>query len=178
VWPARLSIVYEPPAPFSLANTAVIAGVLAAVVILACAWVLRRRAPGAWIGSLVFLVLLAPTFGILTYSPVFAYDRYLHLPLMGIAYAAPGGHAGARARPGRQPCVRTVLAMMPPRHDWRVPRWCRAHLPSGRARWSLPGMAMAHNGLGATWSDAKSRRAIAAFERAAPDPARAQRTRT
>jgi tetratricopeptide (TPR) repeat protein len=176
VWPAQLSIVYEPPAPFTLANPAMIAGALAALVILTCAWVLRRRAPAAWIGSLVFLVLLAPTFGILTYSPVIAYDRYLHLPLLGIAYAlaagvgtvwgrAPSGAGGSRA------WLALVLAMIAA-EAWAA----RAALEPWRdslALWSRaveisPGMAMAYNGLGATWSDAGDRgRAIAAFERAA-----------
>jgi len=176
LWPARLSIVYEPPAPFTLANPAVISLVLAALVILACAWTLRRKAPAAWTGLLVFLVLLAPTFGILAYSPVIAYDRYLHLPLIGIAYAVAAGLAKwSRREPNGSRGSRAWIALVlvvTAAEAWAA----RAALVPWRdslAIWShaveiSPGMAMAHNGLGATWSDRGERaNAIAAFERAA-----------
>jgi len=176
LWPARLAIVYEPPAPFTLANPAVIAGVVTSLAIVSAAWMLRRRAGGAWTGLLVFVVLLAPTFGILTYSPVIAYDRYLHLPLLGPAFALSAGLA-ALLRTGRitttsvRGALLAFVLVVVAAEAWAA-RGALAHWRDSVAVWSRavevsPGMAMAHNGLGATWSErGEHERAIAAFERA------------
>ena len=86
-WPGALATVYEAPARYTLADPGVAWPVASALLVAAACWALRKRAPGLWTGGLVYFVLLAPTFAILRYSGVIAYDRYLHLPAFGLALA-------------------------------------------------------------------------------------------
>src|SRR5207247_4423504 len=86
-WPARLSTVYAAPARYTLADPAVTLPWTIAILAAATCIVLRKRAPGLLVGALMRLVLLAPTFAILRYSKVIAYDRYMHLPAAGLALA-------------------------------------------------------------------------------------------
>jgi spermidine synthase len=58
------------------------------VVVLALAiLLLARRWPALLVGSLLFLIALSPTFVILKWSRLIAYDRYLYFPWLGIAVA-------------------------------------------------------------------------------------------
>jgi len=173
LWPGELSTVYEAPARLALTLPAVALPMALAVGVLAAAVALRRSAPGLLAGGLVFFVLLAPTFAILRYSAVIAYDRYLHLPALGAAIALAAFVAPAWLRagtPGRTALAGSLVALalaaafatraalVPWRDTLGV--WRQAVRVS-------PGVPDAWNGLGATQSAAgRSDEALAAFQRA------------
>lgn len=177
VWPLDTSTVYAPPAPYTLANPAVAFAVAVAGAWATVAWLVRRRAPAVGVGLLVFGVLLAPTFGILRFSPVINYDRYLHLPLAGLALtlayalAAVTRTAGAPRR-----AVGALLVLVIAGEAWAT----RAALGPWRDSLALwrravavaPTVAPSHNGLGATLDERGDvAGAIASYERAiAVDP--------
>lgn len=174
-WPSQLSTVYAPPVPFTLANPAVLSGVLFTLALAAGAIAARRRLPALATGLATFALLLAPTFSIVRFSPVIAYDRYLHLPALGLALALAFAFAAASRR-WRVAMIAVVLAVASAEalatraalSPWRdsVAIWERAVQVS-------PGSAVAHNGLGATWSErGDGTRAVAVFARAVQaDPA-------
>jgi len=89
--PAGLSPVYPEPHPLSLSNT----GVLAALVgtcALALGLILSvRRSRALVAGSLIFLVLILPTLGIVGYSWVGASDKYVYLPAGGVVLVLAAG---------------------------------------------------------------------------------------
>src|SRR5262249_20931919 len=86
-WPAGLSTVYASPDVHALTRPTVALPIAGGVLAAAACIVLRKRQPGLLAGALVALILLTPTFALLRYSPVIAYDRYLHLPALGLAVA-------------------------------------------------------------------------------------------
>lgn len=177
VWPVNLSTVYAPPAPFAMSNPTVLLGVGLALALGLSAWALRRRAPALGGGLLVAVTLLTPTFGILRFSPVICYDRYLHLPMVGVAMAlAFGLAAGWRMPAPRRTIVAALLlvvvvgevvATRQAFEPWRdtLALWRRAVAVA-------PQVAPSHNGLGATLDErGDAAGAIAAFEQAiAVDP--------
>ena len=190
VWPAELSTVYAPPAPFSLTNPVVLAGAALGVGITLVAWFARRRGPALLAGWGVFVLLLAPTFGILRWSAEIAYDRYVQLPALGLAlmlaaalaafWRSPG-HAGptsgiTRSTP-RAPntAARTVLVLLVlllALAEAIVTRATLAHWRDSLTLWQhavrvSPGAPDSHNGLGTTYSELhQSAAAIAAYQRA------------
>jgi tetratricopeptide (TPR) repeat protein len=58
--------------------------ILATLVVTAVAFVLRRRAPALLAAWAVYLVILAPTLGLVHISEQIATDRYCYVPMMGL----------------------------------------------------------------------------------------------
>ncbi len=176
VWPVELSTVYASPAPFTLANPAVLAGVAGGVALSLAAWLARRRAPALLAGWSAFVLLLAPTFGILRFSAVIAYDRYVQLPAFGLALALAAALAAAWRAPGApRPAARAALVLAMLGLALAESAGTRATLAHWRDSLTLwrhavhvsPRVPDSHNGLGATYSELhESDAAIAEFERA------------
>lgn len=101
VWPARLSVVYPPPEPFSLANPAVLGGLSLIAVVTVALLLLRRRAPAGLTAWLFVVVALAPTFGVLAWSRQVAWDRYFYFPAVGLTLVLAAGLAVLWARSGQ-----------------------------------------------------------------------------
>ena len=101
VWPVSLSVVYPPPAPFSPAHPAVLAGLAAVAVLTVSAFALRRRFPAGWTAWLFVILTLAPTFGVVAWSRQVAWDRYFYLSAVGLALAGAAGFASLWTRLGR-----------------------------------------------------------------------------
>lgn len=100
-----------PPEPDA---AAAVTGLLFLTALLLAAWAARRRLPAASVGLLWFLAALAPASGIVPlHNPVA--ERYLYLPLAGIALAAAATleAAARRLRPGRPGTALAALACMP-----------------------------------------------------------------
>jgi Flp pilus assembly protein TadD len=97
--PRGLSVFYPHPSgdlPWARAGLAAVA--LAAVTV--AAWRARRTAPYAAFGWAWYLVTLLPVIGILQVGGQARADRYLYLPLIGVAVAVVWGAADlARRRP-------------------------------------------------------------------------------
>ena len=158
----------RPERPLFRVGKAVLAGVLFTLALAVTAFVTRLRAPAFASGLAVFALLLAPTFSIVRFSPVIAYDRYLHLPALGLALALAFALVAASRR-RRVAMIAAVLAVALAEalatraaiSPWRdsIAIWERAVQVS-------PNSAVAHNGLGATFSGrGETARAIAAHER-------------
>jgi tetratricopeptide (TPR) repeat protein len=102
-WPAGLSAFYpfplaEPPAGRTAAALLLLAAVTAAALALA------RRAPALATGWLWYLVTLVPVIGLVQVGGQARADRYLYLPMTGLAVAAAWG-TPALARRARLPAA-------------------------------------------------------------------------
>jgi Flp pilus assembly protein TadD len=83
-WPAGMSGFYNAPEPMALTNPAVVQGVAGFVLVATAILVSLRwtRAPG--VGAAMFLLMIAPTFGIVTFTTVAAADKYAYFPMVGL----------------------------------------------------------------------------------------------
>ena len=99
VWPADLSCAYQPPAPLTLLNPAVLPGVIGVCALTVLLAAVARRQRGPLAGWLFFVAAIAPTLGLVQYSWVIAADKYVYFPALGILMPLAAGLAAAwRAR--------------------------------------------------------------------------------
>ena len=89
VWPTGLSISYGPLGPGSFLDTEVVLGGVAACLTCLAIWRLRAR-KSILFGLLWFCLALTPTAQILPHH-VHRADRFLYLPLVGLALALAAG---------------------------------------------------------------------------------------
>jgi protein O-mannosyl-transferase len=96
IWPAEVSPLYPIYRGGSIPVASWLLGPAAIVTLLAAAW--RLRSGKLAFGIVAFVVLLAPALNVLPLYWVWQ-DRYLSLPLFGLAFAAGAGvdRLGARA---------------------------------------------------------------------------------
>lgn len=108
-WPTRLAVAYNWPACQSLLDAQVILGGIAAALTCAVLWTLRR-----WklvlLGLVWFCVALAPTSQIMSHHIARA-DRFLYLPLVGLALALAAGLRPLKDRLTRRAEVGGVIAV-------------------------------------------------------------------
>ena len=83
-WPTHLSSVYPAPLPMTLGNPVVLAAVIACVVTVVVVMASWPRTPALVAGAGFFVLGLAPTLGLVHYSWVYASDKYLYLPMLGL----------------------------------------------------------------------------------------------
>ncbi len=88
-WPAQLAVHYGLPSPEGFLEAAVILGAAATVLTCLLLWTLRRRKLMLF-GVVWFALALAPTLQIMPHHIARA-DRFLYLPLVGLAVAAAMG---------------------------------------------------------------------------------------
>jgi tetratricopeptide (TPR) repeat protein len=106
VWPSGLAVFYPyPPGAAPAGRVALALALLAAVC--AAAFLLRRRAPAVGAGWLWFAGAVFPVLGLVQVGEQAVADRYMYLPLAGLAIAAAWG---ASAAAGRFPGARPLLA--------------------------------------------------------------------
>jgi tetratricopeptide (TPR) repeat protein len=89
-WPHGLALIY-PALPGELSAPRVLAATLALGALTAGFFLLRRRAPYLLVGWLWFLGMLVPVIGLVQVSEESAADRYMYLPLIGLAMAVAWG---------------------------------------------------------------------------------------
>ncbi len=84
LFPSGLTSVYLPPSPISFSNTTILIGIVVTVLVaLALIYSLRRSR--VLVGGAMLVILgLAPTLGFVRYSWIYASDKYLYLPAIGI----------------------------------------------------------------------------------------------
>lgn len=104
-WPSRLAVFYPYPAAIPLWQAALAAAALAAVTLAAVR--LWRRAPYLTVGWLWFLGTLLPVIGLVQVGEQACADRYMYVPMIGLAIALTWG-AAALLR--RWPRARAALA--------------------------------------------------------------------
>ena len=160
-WPTDLSSVYVPPAAYTLSHPAVAIGIATTVALAILMALLWRRSPGALVGCGVFLLALAPTFGILRWSWLIAYDRYVYFPAMGLSLVVGVALAAAwRSRPLSGLVPRALLLALVLAAAVAETRGVRAALLPWKDSLSYwrhvvalaPETPEAHNGLGAALS--------------------------
>lgn len=90
VVPLELAVFYPHPGA-SLSALAAGLSALALAALAAGAWLFRRRAPALAIGGLWFVGMLVPVLGIVQVGGQAMADRYMYLPLIGLAVVATWG---------------------------------------------------------------------------------------
>ena len=90
VWPSDLSVFYPHPGEAISRGRAALAGVLL-VAVSGAALALARRAPYLLVGWFWYLIMLVPVIGIVQVGMQAHADRYMYLPLQGLAIAAAWG---------------------------------------------------------------------------------------
>lgn len=131
--PLRLCIDWTVPPPHELPWTGLALGVLAMGAAAGLAWRFRRDAPGVSLGIAWAALSLAPVMNLVPLS-IPAAERFLYLPLAGLAWAVASGVARLSVAP--TPARRRVLAsvaLLPAL--WTLRDWWRA--PEFRDRISL-----------------------------------------
>lgn len=113
VWPADLSCVYQLPAPFTLSNPTVGLAVLGVCVLTILLVRLARRVPGPLAGWSCFVLALAPTLGVVSYSWVLASDKYVYFPALGILISLTSGLATAWGSPRSAGIARKAALLLP-----------------------------------------------------------------
>jgi len=108
LWPSDLAVFY-PHLGDRLAPWAVPGAVLLLLAISAAAWQQRVRRPYFLVGWLWFLVTLAPVSGIVQVGSQAMADRYMYLPLIGLAIAITWGASDGL---GRRPGGRVALGIL------------------------------------------------------------------
>ncbi len=84
IWPAGLCVLY--PATGEAPESIAVAGaILLLSSITAFLFFARRRVPAAFTGWFWFLAMLAPLMGVVSFGRQSAADRYMYLPLVGLA---------------------------------------------------------------------------------------------
>jgi len=177
LWPRDLSTVYAAPKVYVLSDPAVLIGVLATLGLTALLLLAARRGAGGWLTAwLIVVVALVPTFGILSWSSVIAYDRYLYLPMLGVVLMAGLGFARAWNEPrlhgafARSALVGLSLVVCA--GEATATRSTLAHWRDSITLWRhivrlAPTTPDSHNGLGAVYVSLGARdQAIDEFRRA------------
>lgn len=90
IWPADLSSIYVMP-PLALSQSAVLLSLFAIVALIVVAVVALRRTRAVAGGLAGFVLLLAPTLGLVGYSWVVVSDKYVYLPVVALLVLLAGG---------------------------------------------------------------------------------------
>jgi Flp pilus assembly protein TadD len=110
IWPVHLSPMYQPPLRYSLADPLLSISVVVTIALAIGVCLAARRLPGVLASALIFVLALSPTFLILKWSYVIAYDRYLYFPGIGLALLAAYLITAAwTGWAGRRPARRNAL---------------------------------------------------------------------
>ncbi len=126
IWPRNLSFFYPHPEPeLASAETALAAALLVGLTVAAVALAVRRRAGApVLVGWLWFLGTLVPMLGLVQVGAQGLADRYMYIPLVGLAIVAAWGVSalarGPRAR--RLAFVAGVCVL----GWWSVETWAQA----------------------------------------------------
>ena len=109
-WPSGLAVLYPYPAD-GIAPLAVVGAAALLLAVSALAFALRRRHPYLLVGWLWFIGMLVPVLGLVQVGMQARADRYMYLPLVGLAIAAAWWvDAGARRPPARRVAAGAALA--------------------------------------------------------------------
>ncbi len=97
MWPADLAVLYPLPAEWPLPTVAVALALLGGLTALAVA--ARRQRPAVLIGWLLFLGTLVPMIGLVQVGYQARADRYMYVPLVGLAVMVVWGIPDGWPRP-------------------------------------------------------------------------------
>jgi Flp pilus assembly protein TadD len=133
VAPVSLTNLYYVPPTLSPADVVYLLSIIACATVGVALFVRRRRWPMAWAAWLAYLVLVAPSSGLIRSGPQVFADRYGYLPMMAVTVAAAVG------------VFRLVL---------RAPRLARTALVSAAAL--VPVLVILSRNQCAVWRDSET----------------------
>jgi tetratricopeptide (TPR) repeat protein len=81
VWPSSLGY-YEPASPFDPFALSYVLGAAGALLLALLLWRLRKQQPGLCLAAIVYLLLLAPTLGIVPFGYEVTADRFSYMPAL------------------------------------------------------------------------------------------------
>jgi protein O-mannosyl-transferase len=158
VWPTDLTPLVLPPEPMSVANPAVLVGVIGTILLLVMLTITLRWTRAALTGWLIFMVLILPTMSGIQFTIAMASDKYAYLPSFGLLLVIAGLLARLWPRThdhriqvrhigvvllvcglGAAECVGTRRALA----NWRTSEGLYRHMLA-----CAPRAAVAHNDLG------------------------------
>ncbi len=150
-WPSHLAVLY--PHPGFWPGARVFAATLLVFACSLAAWFLRRKQPWLLVGWLWFLGTLVPVIGLVQIGVQAFADRYLYVPLIGLAVAAAWGIPELVARwQGRHWLLRlaaaAVLAALMLTTFCQVRYWRNSEALFSHALAATRNNAIAHNNLG------------------------------
>ena len=111
--PAGLAVFYPHPGD-SLSGLRVALSSLTLASLGAGAWYFRRRAPALIVGALWFAGMLVPLLGLVQVGDQALADRYMYLPMVGLAIAATWGVPELLLRGRPESARRNLLALVGP----------------------------------------------------------------
>jgi len=87
IWPSRLAAWSPPPGDASIGSPNLLAAIVEIMLLVTLAWVARKRLPVAYVGIVLFAILLAPLLAAGAARNFLAADRYMYLPIIGLHLA-------------------------------------------------------------------------------------------
>jgi Flp pilus assembly protein TadD len=141
-WPSDLAVFYPyPPAGIPAWQIAGAGAIIAAISV--AAWLLRKRRPWIGVGWCWYLVMLLPVIGIVQVGMQAMADRYMYLPMVGLAVIV--AWETARVLPVAGPVVVAACAIL----SWRqIPVWKDGMTLFTHALAVTSGNFVAHDNLG------------------------------
>lgn len=115
IWPINLSSHYPIPRAMALSEPTILVGVIGTLVLLPALIVSLRRTRALLTGSLLFLVAIFPTMGVIGFTDVIASDKFAYLPTVGLLMVLAWllGRAWKRPRGSRVlPIVIVILVTL------------------------------------------------------------------
>lgn len=86
-WPSRLAAWSPPPADLTIGSPQLMTAIVEITLLVTLAWVARKRLPAAFIGIVLFAILLSPLLAAGVARNFLAADRYMYLPIIGLHLA-------------------------------------------------------------------------------------------
>ena len=87
IWPSRLAAWSPPPADTTINSPPPLTAIVEITLLVTLAWVARRRLPAAYVGIVLFGILLSPLLAAGAARNFLAADRYMYLPIIGLHLA-------------------------------------------------------------------------------------------
>ncbi len=87
IWPSRLAAWSPPPADMTIGSPPPLTAIVEIALLVTLAWVARKRLPAAYVGIVLFGILLTPLLAASAARNFLSADRYMYLPIIGLHLA-------------------------------------------------------------------------------------------
>ncbi|GMU33746.1 MAG: hypothetical protein AMXMBFR20_16180 [Planctomycetia bacterium] len=87
IWPSRLAAWSPPPADMTIGSPPLLTAIVEITLLVTLAWVARKRLPAAYVGIVLFGILLTPLLAASAARNSLSADRYMYLPIIGLHLA-------------------------------------------------------------------------------------------
>lgn len=87
IWPSRLAAWSPPPSDMTIGSPPLLTAIVEITLLVTLAWVARKRLHAAYLGIVLFGILLSPLLAAGVARNFLAADRYMYLPIIGLHLA-------------------------------------------------------------------------------------------